>query len=186
VLPNTANWFLQFKPLNVHIDPLEISAFLQDLKTTTWTLNPKFEGITRKSRENRAIGARSNLIPLSIWQALACKKLTSTVAIVVCLTDRPLQRLLAWAVRASCQRHGSILRPWRTRGRRETRHHPPAGEGLPLAEKKNNGAREKKGEAMARARARGWLGLPFYNGHLGKLWVRRANVDKLWVPWWSG
>ena len=29
---------------------------------------------------------------------------------------------------------------------------------------------------MARARARGWLGLPFCNGHLGKLWVRRANV----------
>ena len=67
-------------------------------------------------------------------------------------------------------------------GRRETRHHPPAGEGLPLPEKKNNGARGKKGEAMARARARGWLGLPFCNGHLGKLWVRRANVDKLWVP----
>jgi hypothetical protein len=71
------------KPLNVHIDPLEIPAFLQDLKTTTWTLNPKFEGITRKLRENRAIGARSNLIPLSIWQALACKELTSTVAVVV-------------------------------------------------------------------------------------------------------
>ena len=53
---------------------------------------------------------------------------------------------------------------------------------MPLAEKKNNGARGKKGEAMARARARGWLGLPFCNGHLGKLWVRRANVDKLWVP----
>jgi hypothetical protein len=45
-------------------------AFLQDLKTTTGTLNPKFEGIARKSRENREIGARSNLIPLSIWQAL--------------------------------------------------------------------------------------------------------------------
>ena len=47
---------------------------------------------------------------------------------------------------------------------------------MPLAEKKNNGARGKKGEAMARSRARGWLGLPFCNGHLGKLWVRRANV----------
>jgi hypothetical protein len=107
VLPNTANWFLQFKPLNVHINPLKIPAFLQDLKTTTWTLNPKFEGITRKSRENRAIGARSNLIPFSIWQAFACKELMSMVAVVVRLTDRLLRRLLAWAVRASCQRHGA-------------------------------------------------------------------------------
>jgi hypothetical protein len=56
----------------------------------------------------------------------------------------PLQRLLTWTVRASCQRHGSILRPWRTGGWRETRHHPPAGEGLPLAEKKNNGERKGK------------------------------------------
>jgi hypothetical protein len=38
---------------------------------------------------------------------------------------------------------------------KRTRHHPPVGEGLPLAEKKNNGARGKKGEVMARARARG-------------------------------
>jgi hypothetical protein len=68
------------------------------------------------------------------------------------------------------------------RSRRETRHHPPAGEGLPLAEKKNNGARGKKGEAMAWAWAWGWLGLPFCNGHLGKLWFQGANMDKLWVP----
>jgi hypothetical protein len=27
---------------------------------------------------------------------------------------------------------------------KRTRHHPPAGEGLPLAEKKNNGAWGKK------------------------------------------
>jgi hypothetical protein len=151
-------------------------------------VNPKSQiwGNNKKIERNRAIGARSNLTPLSIWQALACKELTSTVAVVVRLTDRPLQRLLAWAVRASCQRHGSILRPWRTGGQRETRHHLPAGEGLPLVEKKNNGARGKKGEAMAQVQARGWLGLPFCNGHLDKLWVRHANMDKLWVPWWSG
>jgi hypothetical protein len=58
-------------------------------------------------------------------------------------------------------RHGSILWPWRTGGRRETRHHPPTREGLPLAEKKNNRARGKKGEAMARARARAGSGSHF-------------------------
>jgi hypothetical protein len=143
-LPNSANWFLQFKPLNVHIDPLKIPAFLQDLKTTMWTLNPKFEGTTRKLRENRAIGARSNLIPLSIWQALACKELTSTVAIVVRLTDRPLQRLLAWVVRISCQRHGSILRPWRTGGQRETRHHPPCRRRAAAGEEEEQWGAEKE------------------------------------------
>jgi hypothetical protein len=44
---------------------------------------------------------------------------------------------------------------------------------MPLAEKKNNEAWEKKGEAMARARAWGWLGLCY---------------SKVMVPeksWWS-
>ena len=37
------NVALKLNPINIFINPLEMVTFLQDLKRTTWTLNPKFE-----------------------------------------------------------------------------------------------------------------------------------------------
>jgi hypothetical protein len=68
---------------------------------------------------------------------------------------------------------------WSKFARASVKYSRSPGEELLHSLQKNNGAREKK-EAMTRAH--GWFGLPFCNGHLRKLWVRRASVDKLWIP----